>query len=70
MSILTHSELKLSFVSFFWILDSVRKILKNFENFSQPAESVRKPDQLVHWVKFFETTAWLCIEMDEQVPNY
>ena len=33
---------------FFWILDSLRKVLKNFESLSQPAELVGKPDQPVH----------------------
>ena len=33
---------------FFWILDSLRKVLKNFESLSQSAELVRKPDQPVH----------------------
>ena len=39
---------------FFWIPDSMKKVLKNFENFSQPDEPVDKPDQPVHWVKFSE----------------
>ena len=33
---------------FFWIPDSMRKILKNFENFPQLAEPVGKPYQLVY----------------------
>ena len=33
---------------FFWIPDSLRKVLKNFESLSQPDELVGKPDQLVH----------------------
>ena len=33
---------------FFWIPDSMRKILKNFENFSQPAEPVGELDKPVH----------------------
>ena len=33
---------------FFWIPDSLRKILKNFEILSQPAELVGKPDQPIH----------------------
>ena len=32
----------------FWILDSMRKILKNFGNFSQLAEPIGKPDQPIH----------------------
>ena len=48
MSVLSHSKLELCFVYFFWISDSMRKILKNFENCSQPNELVGKPDQPVH----------------------
>ena len=48
MSVLSHSESKLYSVSFFKIPDYVRKVLKNFENYSQPAELVGKPDQPVH----------------------
>ena len=33
---------------FFWIPDSLRKIMTNFENFSQLAEPVGKLDQPVH----------------------
>ena len=40
MSVLSHSKSELYSIYFFWIPDSVRKILKNFENFSQTAESV------------------------------
>ena len=44
MSVLNHSELELySVCFFFWILDSVRKIMKFFENYSQPDELVGKP---------------------------
>ena len=43
----------------FWIPDSVRKVMKFFENFSQPDEPVEKLDQPDHWVKFFETSAWV-----------
>ena len=38
-----------------WIPDSVRKFLTNFEIFSQPDGLVGKPNQLVHWVRFFGT---------------
>ena len=38
---------------FFWIPNSRRKVLKNFESLSQQTELVRKPDQPVHWVQFF-----------------
>ena len=48
MSILSHSESELYFIFFCYILDSVRKILKIFENCSQLAELVGKPDQQVH----------------------
>ena len=44
---------------FFWIVDSVRKVMTSFEIFSQPAGSVGKPNQPVHWVKFSETAAWV-----------
>ena len=33
---------------FFWILNSLRKVLKNFKSLSQPSELVGKPDQSVH----------------------
>ena len=33
---------------FCWIPDSFRKVLRNFERLSQPAELVGKPDQPVH----------------------
>ena len=40
---------------FCWIPDSVRKVLKNFEIFSQPARPVGKLNQPVHWVMFVGT---------------
>ena len=43
MSVLNHSELELYYVCFFWIPDSMRKIMKIFENYSQLAELVGKP---------------------------
>ena len=46
--VLDHSELELHSVLFFWILDYVRKVLENFENFSQPDVLVGKPDLPVH----------------------
>ena len=33
---------------FFWITDSLRKVLTNFESLSQPDGLVGKPDQPVH----------------------
>ena len=42
-----------------WIPDSVRKVLKSFEIFSQSDGPVGKPNQPVHWVKFSETAAWV-----------
>ena len=33
---------------FFWITDSLRKILTNFGNFSHPTRPVGKPNQPVH----------------------
>ena len=54
----SHSfRVELALCLFFWILDSVRKVLKNFENFSQPVGPIGKSDQPVHWVKFSETAA-------------
>ena len=42
-----------------WILDSMRKVLKSFEIFSQPAGSIGKPNQPVHWVQFAGTAVWV-----------
>ena len=44
---------------FFWIPDSQRKVLKNFESLSQPDELVGKPDQPVHWVEFSRMEVWV-----------
>ena len=44
---------------FFWIPDSQRKVLKNFESLSQPNELVGKPDQSIHWVQFFRMEVWV-----------
>ena len=33
---------------FFWIPDSLRKVVRNFESLSQSPELVGKPNQLVH----------------------
>ena len=33
----------------------MKKVLTNFENCSQPAQLIRKPDQLVHKVQFSRT---------------
>ena len=61
MSVLGHSESEVHFVClfFFWIPDSVRKVLKFFEIFSQPARPVGKPNQPVHWVMFAGTAVWV-----------
>ena len=48
VSVISHSESEWYSIFFCWILDSVRNILKHFENFSQPDEPVGKPDQQVH----------------------
>ena len=48
----------------------MRKVLKIFENFSQPAVPVKKPDQPVHWLSFPKQLLGLCIELDEPVPDY
>ena len=45
MSALSHSESYLWSICFFWIPDSLRKVLKNFESLSQPTEMVGKPNQ-------------------------
>ena len=42
-----------------WILDSVRKVLKIFEIFSQSSAPIGKLNQPVYWVKFSETTTWV-----------
>ena len=42
-----------------WIPDSVRKVLTSFNIFSPPSRLVGKPNHPVHWVKFFETAAWV-----------
>ena len=47
MSVLSHSELVFYLICFF-IPDSLRKVLKNFESLSQSAELVGKPDHPVH----------------------
>ena len=44
---------------FFWIPNSHRKALKNFESLSQPAELVGKPDQPFHWVQFSGMEVWV-----------
>ena len=41
---------------FFWILDSLRKVMTNFESLYQPDELVGKPDQPVHRIQFVGTT--------------
>ena len=45
MSVLSHLELDLYSICFFWIPDSLIKVLKKFESLSQPVELVKKPDQ-------------------------
>ena len=57
--VLSHSELVFYLIWFFWIPESQRKVLKNFESLSQPAELVGKPDQPVHWVQFFGMEVWV-----------
>ena len=46
-------------ILFFWIPESMRKVLKSFEIFSQPARPVGKPNQPVHWVLFVGTAIWV-----------
>ena len=48
MSVLGHLKSELHFVCFFWIPDYVRKVLENFENFSQPDVQVGKSNLPVH----------------------
>ena len=48
MSVHSHSELELYIVNFFWIPYYVRKVLTNFENYSQLAEPIGELDQPVH----------------------
>ena len=48
VSVFSHLESELYFIYLFWIPDSMRKILTNFKNCSQPDEPVGKPDQPVH----------------------
>ena len=43
----------------FWILDSMRKVLKIFEIFSPPYGLVEKPNHPVHWVRFSGTATWV-----------
>ena len=37
----------------------LRKVLKFFEIFSQPARLVGKPNEPVHWVRFSGTAVWV-----------
>ena len=59
MSVLNHSELVFYLICFFWIPESLRKILKNFESLSQLAGLVGKPNQPVHLIQFAGTTIWI-----------
>ena len=66
LSDLSHSELELHSVCFFWIPDSVRKVLTSFKIFSQLNGPVGKPNQPVYWVIFAKTVVWVlcfvCVE--------
>ena len=53
------SKLRINPRLFFWIPESVKKVLKSFEIFSQPAGLVMKPNHLVHWVMFSRTAVWV-----------
>ena len=44
---------------FFWIPDSMRKVLKIFDIFSQQDGSFGKPKQRVHWVLFAGISVWV-----------
>ena len=50
---------KIAFNLFFWIQDSMRNFLTNFEIFSEPARPVGKPNQPVHWVIFVGIAVWV-----------
>ena len=43
----------------FWILDSLMKVLKSFEIFSQLEGLVGKPNHPIHWVQFSEMEVWI-----------
>ena len=66
VSDLSYLESELHSVYFFWIPDSVSKVLKSFEIFSQPAGPVGKLNQPLHWVLFVGTAVWVlcfvCVE--------
>ena len=47
VSVLSHSVLELYTVCFFWFPYSVRNVLKNFQNCSQPDRPVGELDQPV-----------------------
>ena len=49
-------EVRIALRLFFWIPNSVKKVLEFFENFSQPVE---KPNHPVHYVKFSEIAVWV-----------
>ena len=53
------SKLRINHRLFFWILDSMRKVLTSFEIFSQPDGPVGKPNQQVHWALFVGTIVWV-----------
>ena len=59
VSVLSHSELVFYLIFLFWILDSQRKVLKNFESLSELVELVGKLDQPVHWVQFSGMEVWV-----------
>ena len=44
VSVLSHLELVFYLIYFFWIFDSLRKVLTNFESLSQPVVLVGKQD--------------------------
>ena len=50
VSILNHSVSELYTVCFFWFPYSVRNVLKNFQNCSQPDPPDGELDQPVFWV--------------------
>ena len=42
-----------------WIPYFLRKVLKFFKIFSQPARLVGKPNEPVHWVRLSGTAVWV-----------
>ena len=52
-------EVRITLCLSFWIPDSMRKVLKNFQIFSQPSRPVGKLNHPVHWVQVSEMVVWV-----------